>query len=237
MRPGEAVDTDTLRQVASRRTWVSCTVVTAGCPASHDRMRASCRHGAVKPDPLSRTCKHLPMPSSVALRHATLDDALVLSALATQVFLDTYATSGVSADLAKEVAALYSTVAFEKRLQNKGAEIVLAGLGQFVLGFADLDSTTHCPAPGVHGLEVLRLYVQAPFQRHGIGKALMSFAERRALERGVQHLWLTAWSGNTPALSFYPAMGFRDVGATQYFIEGKAYENRVFVKRASRSVA
>lgn len=53
------------------------------------------------------------MPEAFAFRRATPDDALCLSVLATQVFLDTYATGGVSVEgqayenrvLAKPVAA------------------------------------------------------------------------------------------------------------------------------------
>jgi len=33
--------------------------------------------------------------------------------------------------------------------------------------------------------------------------------------------------------AFYPAVGYVDVGATQYWIQGQAYENRIFAKRLS----
>jgi diamine N-acetyltransferase len=177
------------------------------------------------------------MPPPIVHRTATPDDALTLSVLATQVFLDTYATSGVNIDLAKEASAVYSPGAFEKRLQEPGVEISLATSGDYLVAFLDLDSTTKCPASSVHGIEVLRLYVQSPFQRSGVGRHLMLLAERKALERDAPHIWLTAWSGNTRALAFYPALGYRDVGSTQYIIEGKTYENRVFAKRAGESAA
>jgi diamine N-acetyltransferase len=173
------------------------------------------------------------MTQAIVYRSATPEDALTLSVLATQVFLDTYATAGVNIDLAKEASAVYSPGAFETRLRQPGVEISVATSGDYLVAFVDLDSTTTCPVSSVHGLEVLRLYVQAPFQRSGVGRSLMGLSERKALERGAPHVWLTAWSGNTRALAFYPAMGYRDVGATQYVIEGKAYENRVFAKPAA----
>ncbi len=118
------------------------------------------------------------MPQPIVHRTATPDDALTLSVLATQVFLDTYATRGVNIDLAKEVSAVYSPGAFEKRLQEPGVEISLATSGDYLVAFLDLDSTTKCPVSSVHGIEVLRLYVQSPFQRSGVGRDLMLLAER-----------------------------------------------------------
>ena len=80
------------------------------------------------------------------------------------------------------------------------------------------------------GPEVLRLYVQAPFQRKGLGRTLLQAAEARAHSLGAPSIWLTAWVGNTGALAFYPEVGYVDVGTTEYAINGKNYENRVFAK-------
>ena len=60
-------------------------------------------------------------------------------------------------------------------------------------------------------------------------------AERLAREHGFASVWLTAWSGNIPALAFYPAIGYRDIGVTEYVIEGQGYENRIFAKEILRS--
>jgi len=170
------------------------------------------------------------MPQDFVYRTATPQDALTLSVLATQVFLDTYATRGVDTDLAKEASVMYSQAEFLKRLQDPNVDITVAQNGDYFVAFLDLTSGTRCPVASIEGLEVMRLYVQAPFQRRGVGRQLMALAERRALDRGSRHLWLTAWSGNARALAFYPTIGYQDVGATPYVIEGKEYENRVFVK-------
>jgi diamine N-acetyltransferase len=158
------------------------------------------------------------------------EDALCLSTLATQVFLDTYATNGINADIALEAASVYSRQAFEARLQDQAVEITAVHHSGYVVAFLDVSLQSTCPVPGIVGHEVLRLYVQAPFQRSGLGRALLRKAEARAKDAAASHVWLTAWSGNTAALAFYPAVGYTDVGETQYLIAGKAYENRVFAK-------
>ena len=102
---------------------------------------------------------------------------------------------------------------------------------------AGCDKATDQPPPVAGSAVVEKPVAQPPFQRSGVGRSLLAMAERRALERGEPFVWLSAWSGNTRALAFYAASGYRDVGVTQYVIEGTAYENRVLAKRTAQSRA
>jgi GNAT superfamily N-acetyltransferase len=167
-------------------------------------------------------------------RHATPADAPTLSTLATQVFLDTYATHGINDALAREVATVYSAEMFERRLQDAAVELLLVEAGGYTVGFVDIAFATSCPVPGVRGAEVFRLYVQRPFLRRGLGRALIAKAEAQARARGLGAIWLTAWAGNHGALAFYQSLGFRDIGTTEYVIDGVGYENRVLCKPLAR---
>lgn len=167
-------------------------------------------------------------------RRATTADAPTLSTLATQVFLDTYATHGINDALAREVATVYSTEVFERRLRDADVELLLVTSGGYTVGFVDIAFATLCPVPGVRGAEVFRLYVQRPFLRRGLGCALMAKAEASARARGLESIWLTAWTGNHGALAFYQSLGFRDIGTTEYVIDGVGHENRVLCKTFAR---
>jgi diamine N-acetyltransferase len=164
-------------------------------------------------------------------RRGVVGDELCVGVLAMQVFLDTYATQGIRPDLAREALNVYSQDAFARRLRDPDVHLIVAETKGYVVAFIDLSLRSACPVMGIDGVEVLRLYVQAPFQRQGIGRALLALAERQAHDRGDRHVWLTAWVGNAGALAFYPTVGYADVGTTQYVIEGQAYQNRVFAKR------
>ncbi len=177
------------------------------------------------------------MSIELVCRSATTDDALILSTLATQVFLDTYATRGISPELAREAATVYAPAVFAQRLQDASVDLWLATSGGDAVGFVDVAFDTTCPVPGVMGAEVFRLYVQRPFLRQGVGRTLLAEAEALAQGRGAGDVWLTAWVGNERALAFYRAQGYRDVGATEYVIEGTGYENRVLCKQLGRTAA
>jgi diamine N-acetyltransferase len=174
------------------------------------------------------------MPDDFIYRGATATDSLTLSTLATQVFLDTYATHGINDALAREVATVYSTEVFERRLRDADVELLLATSGGYTVGFVDIAFATRCPVPGVRGAEMFRLYVQRPFLRRGLGRNLIAKAEASARARGLDTLWLTAWAGNHGALAFYQSLGFRDIGTTEYVIDGVGHENRVLCKTLAR---
>jgi ribosomal protein S18 acetylase RimI-like enzyme len=87
------------------------------------------------------------MPDAVVMRPAAPDDALCIGMLATQVFLDTYATDGLHIDLAREALAVYSPRAFETRLADPTTHIVLAEVRQHLVGFAELRLAQPCPVP------------------------------------------------------------------------------------------
>ncbi|MBW8843625.1 MAG: GNAT family N-acetyltransferase [Burkholderiales bacterium] len=166
-----------------------------------------------------------------SLRPARLDDAATLSALAIQVFLDTYAAEGVRPDLAREALREYAVDAFDARLREPARRFVLAERGTGLLGFAELTLTDQAaPAGGVTGSELIRLYVQPAAQGSGLGRQLIRAAETVAAEAGLPALWLTAWDGNHRALAFYARQGYADVGATSYSFEGNRYGNRVLAR-------
>lgn len=184
--------------------------------------------------PKTASGRHHPMPEDLTYHRARPADTSILSTLATQVFLDTYATHGINDSLAREVATAYSAEVFEHRLRDTDVELLLATSGGYTAGFVDIAFATRCPVPGVRGAEVFRLYVQRPFLRRGLGRSLMVRAEASARARGLETLWLTAWAGNHGALAFYQSLGFRDIGATEYVIDGVGHENRVLCKTLAR---
>lgn len=166
------------------------------------------------------------------LRLASAPDAVTISALSVQVFLDTYATEGVRPDLAREAHSEYSVNAFAERLAQPQRRFILAEKGDALVGFAEvLLTSVAAPAQGFMGAELVRLYVQPAAQRNGVGHALLASAEHAARAESMACVWLTAWEGNDNARAFYARVGYADVGATSYSFQGQTYPNRVFAKR------
>nr|BFD40784.1 GNAT family N-acetyltransferase [Pseudomonas sp. FFPRI_1] len=171
------------------------------------------------------------MPTSLSLRLAESQDALCISGLATQVFLDTYAVDGMRADLAEEALSVYAPKQFQQRLADPYRTLLLAERNGHLLGFVEVAQNTRAPqAQLAQGLELVRLYVQRHAHRQGVGQALLHQAENLARAQQACCLWLTAWAENHPALAFYLAQGYDVVGTTAYEFGGNAYANQIFCK-------
>lgn len=64
-------------------------------------------------------------------------------------------------------------------------------------------------ADAAEALEIWRLYVAAHFQRLGIGRQLMNFAEQQADALGRKRIVIWAFKENRRAVSFYQKNGYR----------------------------
>lgn len=171
-------------------------------------------------------------------RAAEPDDALCVGVFAMQVFLDTYATDGLRADLAREALSNYSPDAFRRRLEHSATRFILAERTQHLIGFAELVVGAPCPEPTLRGgAELVRLYVHSRFRRMGLGSDLLARAEACAARHSATNLWLTAWTGNAPALAFYASRGYERVGSTRYAFEGRAYTNHIYRRELASSAA
>ena len=180
------------------------------------------------------TVPPLPHPSmhDVSFRTAAGPDALCIGVLATQVFLDTYATKGIRPSLAREALHHYSTDAISAVLASPAVTFIVAEGAGHMIAFAQLThGATQALVTVARAAELNRLYVQERFAGKGLGTALLRHVENVAAARGASALWLTAWVGNPRALAFYPRKGYQDVGATMYEFEGEQFENRVFLRR------
>ncbi len=165
------------------------------------------------------------------LRGAAPEDALCLSVLAMQVFLDTYATQGIRPPIAREVLSSYSQAVFSAAIADSGSRLIVAERLGHLVAFAQVTlACTHALAPAGAQAELLRLYVQEPFTGAQVGTRLLARAEAAAAEAGATVLWLTPWVHNQRALAFYARRGYRDHGPTPFTFEGESHENRLLAK-------
>lgn len=164
------------------------------------------------------------------MRLATRSDAIRLSALATQVFLHTYATEGVTDDLSSYALSAFSPSSFERTISDSSSAILIEEAGDGVVAFLEVSFDTPCPANPELRTEVTRLYVQEHFSRRGIGTRLLDECRRLTGDRvGNPALWLSVFAGNNKAFEFYTSCGFRRAGELWFELESVAHLNFVLV--------
>ncbi len=75
-----------------------------------------------------------------------------------------------------------------------------------VAAMLSIGDTADTDIPGA--FEIWRIYVAAPFQKKGIGRSLLDFAEQQAKEQGRKKIVIWAFKGNYRAVSFYQKYGY-----------------------------
>lgn len=169
--------------------------------------------------------------TDVSIRFASDADIKRIAALATQVYLDTYATGGVWNTIADEIAEYFSIDAMRQTLANPERSIFVAERGDRLLGFAQWRSAAAQPlVEACSPAEIERLYVQRAQAGSGIGSLLLNRVESTLKSQACDRVWLTAWAENARAINFYLRRGYTDIGQSFYEYQGERYENRVFSK-------
>jgi diamine N-acetyltransferase len=168
------------------------------------------------------------MRTDLAVRVATLPDAACLAALGSQVWLHTYARSGIRPAIARYIHEHLSPAAFQLQLGRSDAFTSVAEVDGHLVGYAIIEFGKACltRSPALTHLD--KLYVQEHFVGTGIGHALLTEVRAEASRRaGSSALWLTVNSQNQPARAFYARQGFKDIGATIFDLYGEEHENRI----------
>lgn len=168
----------------------------------------------------------------VSLRAASAADANRLAVLATQVWLDTYATDGIRETIAAEVLRSFSPPTVGALIAEPAVTFVLAENSGHLIGFAQWTAGAgHALINGVNPAELNRLYVQQRAAGRGVGTLLLQSAERAARSQGVDILWLQAWVHNDRALRFYAKHTYVDLGSADFRMGDEVHENRVLAKQ------
>lgn len=167
------------------------------------------------------------------IRRANVDDATVLSDLASRTFTETFGHLYPAEDLSAFLADAY---AVDKQrvilahpdyavwlLEDEGVAVGHAAAGPCGLPHADV-------AKGDG--ELKRLYVLASHQNGGWGGKLFAEVERWLLRDGPRTLWIGVWSENFGAQRFYERQGFARVGGYKFAV-GKTLDDEFILRRAA----
>jgi ribosomal protein S18 acetylase RimI-like enzyme len=167
------------------------------------------------------------MRQSFDIRLGVAEDAGRLAVLAIQVWLHTYATDGISTEIADYVLAHITPKTYAQLLRDASTQVLVALHANHVVGLAVVRFDMPCPDQPALTAELRTLYVQEHFLRQGAGSLLLAAAEDVARRRANSRLWLTVNATNDRAIAFYDRKGYAKVG-TAYFVLGtERYENHV----------
>ncbi len=163
------------------------------------------------------------------IRSGVPGDAENLTALAMQVWLQTYATEGISSTISSYVLSEFTVARFQALLSAESSVVFIAEVGKNLVGYAVVSVDTPCPEPTSAKVELATLYIQAPFAGKGVGSSLLRQAESWARQEKNSSVWLTVNSRNVRAIAFYTKHQYRQLGITYFALGHEKHENLVLV--------
>lgn len=165
---------------------------------------------------------------STHYRPAAMGDAANLAALSAQVWLHTYARSGLRHALSNYVLTELTEGKFLDGLQNDRQMFIVCETDVHLVGYIRLDFDAPCPSRIDISTEIMTLYVQAHFLRRGIGAGLLEQALAVCRQRGISDVWLMANHENATAIAFYQRHGFQHSGSKLFELGSERHENFIF---------
>lgn len=169
------------------------------------------------------------MHPSPTIRAAQAADAHRLAVLSTQVWLHTYATDGISHDIANYTLAQLTPDKYLSVLGDSSSHVWVAEYRGNLIGLAIIQFGVSCPASSRSSTELQTLYVQEHFVGQGVGRLLLRAAEEETRRRAQTVLWLTVNARNANALAFYQHQGYTQIGTSYFALGDTQHANHVLL--------
>jgi ribosomal protein S18 acetylase RimI-like enzyme len=153
------------------------------------------------------------------IRLAVTADAPALARLAADLFPLGCPANTKPEDLAEYIGRELTPERFCALLKDNRNVILIAHLADRLAGYALIAHGCKPPQRELAGSELRKFYIDAAYHGRGIANALMKKVLAFATDDPEGTLWLSVFSGNGRAVSFYRKWGFRIVGM-QGFVVG-----------------
>jgi len=166
----------------------------------------------------------------IMYRDATPDDAPAIGALFRQGFIDTFAHLYDPKDLAAFFAG-FTLEAWRRELADPDFAFRLAEDDGVPAGYAKVSSVSLPVEPAGPAAELRQLYVLKRWHGTGIARALMDWVLAEARGRGAEALYLSVFTDNHRARSFYARYGFEEVGPYVFMVGNHADQDIIMRSR------
>ncbi|QER66830.1 GNAT family N-acetyltransferase [Paucilactobacillus nenjiangensis] len=140
------------------------------------------------------------------IRHNQLNE---LQAISIETFTATFGQQNTADNLQHYLDDAYNLKTLSNELRNPDSYFYFLYVDEAIAGYLKLN-VNHAQSENMGGeaLEVERIYLTSNYQKFGLGKKLIYFAEQQAKQLHKKLIWLGVWEHNNNAQHFYEHLGF-----------------------------
>jgi len=168
--------------------------------------------------------------TSVTIRRATLADGAALTAFGRRTFHATFAPQNTPEDMQSYLDGAFNAAQQTAELSDPNRVTLFAEIDGALAGYAQVHDADPpaCVTPRAC-VELVRLYVDRPFQSRGVAQQLMRAVEEIAAAKG-RGIWLGVWEKNPRAIAFYKKCGFAVAGSHEFFLGRDRQTDHIMVR-------
>lgn len=166
----------------------------------------------------------------MTIRTATLADRAVLTEFGRRTFNEAFAAQNTAEDMQMYLDAAFNESQQTVELTDPDRLTLLAEFERAVVGYAQIRRGD--PPPCVserESVELVRLYVDRPFQSRGVAQRLLQSAQDAAAAR-ARGIWLGVWEQNPRAIAFYKKCGLAVVGSHEFCLGNDRQTDLIMAK-------
>jgi len=117
-------------------------------------------------------------------------------------------------------------------LANKNILLYIMYVDKLPVGYAKLVlNAANINVPSKQTCRLEKIYILQDFIPLKVGQQFFDFINEVAKKLQFQTIWLTVYIKNSRAIGFYQKNEFKNVGTYNFNINGKDYENSIFLKK------
>lgn len=153
------------------------------------------------------------------LRKCEISDLGELTRISRETFIAAFEKENNPEDFTSYIDSAFSKKKLLSELKQAGSHFYFAYLNKSLVAYLKLnvdDAQNEFQEPS--GVELERIYVDAPYQGKNIGMWLLKELESIARQMGKRYIWLGVWEHNPKAIRFYERHGFIRFGTHPYYI-------------------
>ena len=159
------------------------------------------------------------MPELAAtIRRATIADAPALARLSASLFPLGCPANTKPEDLAEYIKRELTPQRFCALLEDDRNLILVVNIADELAGYALIAHGSAPPQGQLVGSELRKFYIDATYHGRGVANALMKKVLAIATDGRGGTFWLSVFSGNERAISFYRKWGFRIAGMQDFVV-------------------
>jgi ribosomal protein S18 acetylase RimI-like enzyme len=155
----------------------------------------------------------------ITVREAGIEDAEMISRLATETFYETYSWYNTKENMEMYTQTYFNPDQTRKELVDEGTWFLLAEDGAKAVGYAKLRNVENPPElQEKKHIEIERIYVAKSYQDKKVGYALIRKCIEKARKENLDVIWLGVWEKNEKAIAFYEKVGFEKFGTHNFLL-------------------